>query len=234
MRRPPPAAPAPVPKPIQILVVDDHWVVRAGLRTLLDGQPNLHVVGEAGTGEEAVEKTRTLKPDVVILDLLMPGMGGVEAVRRIAGIAGGTKILVLSAHLEEGTLLQVLEAGGSGFVAKTSAQENLTRAIRTVADNEIFLDPSAAKMLVAHYKEAGPKGARGTQGKGTLERLSVREREVLALTAEGYSATEIGKRLRVSSKTVDTYRARIMVKLGVKHRSQLIRFALHTGLLKVE
>lgn len=234
MRRPPPAAPAPVPKPIQILVVDDHWVVRAGLRTLLDGQPNLHVVGEAGTGEEAVEKTRTLKPDVVILDLLMPGMGGVEAVRRIAGIAGGTKILVLSAHLEEGILLQVLEAGGSGFVTKMSAQENLTRAIRTVADNEIFLDPSAAKMLVAHYKEAGPKGARGTHGKGTLERLSAREREVLALTAEGYSATEIGKRLRVSSKTVDTYRARIMVKLGVKHRSQLIRFALHTGLLKVE
>src|SRR5439155_13357260 len=181
-----------------------------------------------GTGEEAVEKTRTLKPDVVILDLLMPGMGGVEAVRRIAGIAGGTKILVLSAHLEEGILLQVLEAGGSGFVTKTSAQENLTRAIRTVADNEIFLDPSAAKMLVAHYKEAGPKGARGTHGKGTLERLSVREREVLALAAEGYSATEIGKRLRVSSKTVDTYRARIMVKLGVKHRSQLIRFALHT------
>ena len=234
MRRPPPAAPAPVPKPIQILVVDDHWVVRAGLRTLLDGQPNLHVVGEAGTGEEAVEKTRTLKPDVVILDLLMPGMGGVEAVRRIAGIAGGTKILVLSAHLEEGILLQVLEAGGSGFVTKMSAQENLTRAIRTVADNEIFLDPSAAKMLVAHYKEAGPKGARGTHGKGTLERLSAREREVLALTAEGYSATEIGKRLRVSSKTVDTYRARIMVKLGVKHRSELIRFALHTGLLKVE
>jgi len=223
-----------VPKPIQILVVDDHWVVRAGLRTLLDGQPNLHVVGEAGTGEEAVEKTRTLKPDVVILDLLMPGMGGVEAVRRIAGVAGGTKVLILSAHLEEGILLQVLEAGGSGFVAKTSAQENLTRAIRTVADNEIFLDPSAAKMLVAHYKEAGPKGARGTHGKGTLERLSAREREVLALTAEGYSATEIGKRLRVSSKTVDTYRARIMVKLGVKHRSQLIRFALHTGLLKVE
>lgn len=233
MRRPPPAAPAPVPNPIQILLADDHWVVRAGLRAVLDGQSNLRVVGEAATGEEAVEKTRSLKPDVVLMDLVMPGIGGLEAVRRIAGLEGGTKVLVLSAHLEEGVLLEVLGAGGSGFVSKTSTHENLTRAIRTVVQNEIFLDPSAAKVLVDHYKDA-PKEAKGTGAKGILGRLSAREREVLALTAEGHSSTEVAKFLRLSPKTVDTYRARLMEKLGLKHRSQLVRFALRAGLLKVE
>ena len=233
-RRPPPTAPAPVPNPIQILLADDHWVVRAGLRAFLDGQSNLRVVGEAATGEEAVEKTRSLKPDVVLMDLVMPGIGGLEAVRRIAGLKRGTKVLVLSAHLEEAVLLQVLEAGGSGFVTKTSTHESLTRAIRTVVQNEIFLDPSAAKVLVDHYKDARPKQGKGTAAKDTLGRLSAREREVLALTAEGHSSTEVAKFLRLSPKTVDTYRARIMGKLGLKHRSELVRFALRAGLLKVE
>jgi len=218
-----------VPQPIHILLADDHWVVRAGLRTVLDGQPNLRVVGEATTGEEAVEKTRALKPDVVLMDLLMPGIGGLEALRRIAALPGGTKILVLSVHLQEDTLLEVLEAGGSGFVTKSATAENLTQAIQAVAHNEVFLDPSAARVLVDHHKEP-----QTTKAKGALARLSVREREVLALTAEGHSATEIAKLLHLSSKTVDTYRARIMGKLGLKHRAELVRFALRVGLLKVE
>jgi two-component system, NarL family, response regulator NreC len=229
VRRHPPPASAPVPPPIQILLADDHWVVRAGLRTVLDSQPNLHVVGEATTGEEAVEKTRTLKPDVVLLDLLMPGIGGLEALRRIAALPEGAKILVLSVHLQEDTLLEVLEAGGSGFVTKSATAESLTQAIRAVAQNEVFLDSSAARVLVDHHKEPHTKEA-----KDALARLSGREREVLALTAEGHSATEIAKQLRLSSKTVDTYRARIMVKLGLKHRAELVRFALRVGLLKVE
>jgi len=155
-------------------------------------------------------------------------------VRRIAGLKRGTKVLVLSAHLEEAVLLQVLEAGGSGFVTKTSTHESLTRAISTVVQNEIFLDPSAAKVLVDHYKDAHSKEGKGTGAKDTLGRLSAREREVLALTAEGHSSTEVAKLLRVSPKTVDTYRARIMGKLGLKHRSELVRFALRAGLLKVE
>ena len=126
-------------------------------------------------------------------------------------------------------LLEVLEAGGSGFVTKESAAENLARAIRTVAQNEVFLDPSAARLLVQHYKEPHSK-----ETKGALARLSVREREVLALAAEGHTSTEIGKLLRLSPKTVDTYRARIMDKLGLKHRSELVRFALRAGLLKIE
>jgi DNA-binding NarL/FixJ family response regulator len=229
VRRHPPPASAPVPQPIEILLADDHWVVRAGLRTVLDGQPNLHVVGEAATGEEAVEKTRTLKPDVVLMDLLMPGIGGLEALRRIAALHGPTKILVLSVHLQEDTLLEVLEAGGSGFVTKSATAEDLTQAIRAVAQNEVFLDASAARVLGGHHKEPHPAAA-----KGALARLSSREREVLALTAEGHSATEIAKLLRLSSKTVDTYRARIMDKLGLKHRPELVRFALRVGLLRVE
>jgi len=229
VRRHPRLAPAPVPPPIHILLADDHWVVRAGLRAVLDGQANVRVVGEAATGEEAVEKARALKPDVVLMDLVMPGIGGLEAVRRIAALHGGTKILVLSAHLQEDMLLEVLEAGGSGFVTKESAAENLARAIRTVAQNEVFLDPSAARLLVQHYKEPHSK-----ETKGALARLSVREREVLALAAEGHTSTEIGKLLRLSPKTVDTYRARIMDKLGLKHRSELVRFALRAGLLKIE
>jgi two-component system, NarL family, response regulator NreC len=229
VRRHPPPASAPVPPPIQVLLADDHWVVRAGLRAVLDGQPNLRVVGEAATGEEAVEKTRALKPDVVLLDLLMPGIGGLEALRRIAALQGPTKVLVLSVHLREDTLLEVLEAGGSGFVTKSATAENLTQAIRAVAQNDLFLDPSAARVLVDHQKEP-----RNTDGKGPLARLSAREREVLALTAEGHSATEIARLLRLSPKTVDTYRARMMDKLGLKHRADLVRFALRAGLLKVE
>ena len=216
------------PKPIHILVADDHWSVRAGLHALLDRQANLRVVGEAATGEETVKQARALKPDVVLMDLMMPGIGGLEAMRRIASLHAGTKILVFSGYLQEDRLLDVLAAGASGFVNKGSPAENLTRAIRTVAQDEVFLDPSAAKVLVEHQKQPRAKG------KGALYRLSVREREVLALTAEGHSSAEIGKLLHLSPKTVDTYRARIMDKLGVAHRSELVRFALRVGLLKIE
>jgi len=216
------------PKPIHILLADDHWAVRAGLHALLDRQANLRVVGEAATGEEALKQTRALKPDVVVMDLVMPGMGGLEAMRRIADLHPGTKILVLSGYLQEDRLLDVLAAGASGFVNKGSPAENLTRAIRTVAQNEVFLDPSAAKVLVEHEQQPRAKG------KGVLKRLSMREREVLRLTAEGHSSSEIGALLDLSSKTVDTYRARLMSKLGLTHRSELVRFALRAGLLKIE
>ena len=216
------------PKPINILLADDHWAVRAGLHALLDRQPNFHVVGEAATGEDAVRQARALKPDIVLMDLVMPGIGGLEAMRRIAALHAGTKILVLSAYLQEDRLLDALEAGASGFVNKGSPAENLMRAIRTVAQNEIFLDPSAARVLVEHQKQPRAKG------KGALNRLSAREREVLALTAAGNSSTEIGKLMDLSPKTVDTYRARIMDKLGLEHRAELVHFALRAGLLRAE
>jgi len=226
--RPAPAPPAHVSKPIHVLLADDHWAVRAGLHALLDKQSNVRVVGEAATGEEAVKQVRALKPDVVLMDLVMPGIGGLEAARRIAALHADTKILVLSGYLQEDRLLDALAAGAKGFVYKGSPAENLTRAIRTVAGNEVFLDPSAAKVLVEHEQQPRAKG------KGAVNRLSAREREVLTLTAEGHSSTEIGKLLRLSPKSVDTYRARVMDKLGLKHRSELVRFALRAGLLRLE
>ena len=214
-----------MPKPIHILLADDHWAVRTGLHALLDRQANLRVVGEATTGEEAVKQTRALKPDVVLIDLVMPGIGGLEAVRRIAALHAGTKVLVLSGYLQEDRLLDALAAGAKGFVSKGSPAENITRAIRTVAHNEVFL---AAKVLVEHEQQ--PRA----RGKGAVNRLSMREREVLSLTAEGHTSTEIGKLLHLSPKSVDTYRARVMDKLGLKHRSELVRFALRAGLLNSE
>ena len=220
---------------IRILLVDDHAVLRAGLRALLDAEEGLEVVGEAGTGEEGVAMAEKLKPDVVVMDLSMPGIGGLEATRRIAATnAGaapgtGTRVLVLTMHGEEEHLLPVLEAGGSGYVNKRGADEELIEAIRTVARGDVFLYPNAAKLLLQGFRG---KSSRGEED--PLEKLTERELEVLGYTAEGYSSAEIGKKLFISPKTVDTYRSRIMEKLGLHHRSELVRFALQQGLLKAE
>lgn len=218
---------------IRILLADDHAMLRAGLRALLDVEADLEVVGEAGTGEEAVELAARIEPDVVVMDLSMPGIGGLEATRRIASSAGeggevGPRVLVLTMHAEEEHLLPVLDAGGSGYVNKRSADEELIEAIRTVARGDVFLYPDAAKLLLQGFR------GKPTGEEDPLTRLSERELEVLGFTAEGYSAAEIGRKLSISPKTVDTYRSRIMEKLGLHHRSELVRFALRQGLLKAE
>ena len=213
---------------ISIVLVDDHAVLRAGLRALLEPESDLEVIGEAATGEEAIEMIERLKPDVVVMDLSMPGIGGLEATRRIAGMDQGTRVLVLTMHGEEEHLLPVLEAGGSGYVSKRSADEELIEAIRTVARGDVFLYPNAAKLLLQGFRG---KSVRGDED-DPLAKLTERELEVLGFTAEGYSSAEIGKKLFISPKTVDTYRSRIMEKLGLHHRSELVRFALQQGLLK--
>ncbi len=212
---------------IRILLADDHVVLRSGLEALLSLEEEIQVVGQAGTGEEAVEKTRLLRPDIVIMDLAMPSMDGLEATRQIVALELGTRVLVLTSQTEEDFLLPVLEAGASGFVRKTSADADLLDAIRTVAGGEVFLYPTATRLLLRKYHEA-----REPHQAGPLDTLSEREREVLTLTAEGYSSAEVGKKLFLSPKTVDTYRARMMQKLGLTHRAALVRFALDTGLLK--
>ena len=212
---------------IRILLVDDHTVLRAGLRSLLDAEEDMRVVGEASSGEEALERARAMKPDVVVMDLSMPGMGGLAATREILAMELGTRVLVLTMHAEEEYLLAVLEAGGSGYVRKTSADEDLVEAIRRVARDEVFLYPSATKLLLQGYRVRGEE-----KENNPLDKLSDRERDVLGYTAEGFSSSEIGEKLFISPKTVDTYRARIMEKLGLTHRSELVRFALQTGLLK--
>jgi DNA-binding NarL/FixJ family response regulator len=215
-----------MPDTIRIVLVDDHAVLRAGLKALLDSEDDMVVVGEASTGEEGLEKVQSLKPDVVVMDLSMPGVGGMEATRQITAL-GGTKVLVLTMHAEEEYLMAVLEAGGSGYVRKTSADQDLVRAIRTVARDEVFLYPSAAKLLLQGFKTKA-----NDNGPDPLEKLTDRERDVLQQTVQGFSSSEIGEKLFISPKTVDTYRSRVMEKLGLHHRSELVRFALETGLLR--
>jgi DNA-binding NarL/FixJ family response regulator len=211
---------------LRILLVDDHAILRAGLRALLDAEADMRVVGEAGTGEEAIDLLAHVKPDIVVMDITMPGMGGVEATRRMMETEEPPYVLILTMHGEEEHLLSVLEAGGAGFVRKSSADEDLIKAIRTVAADQVFLYPAAAKLLLNGYRVQ-----QDTSGDDPLDPLSERERQVLAMTAEGFSSTEIGHKLFISPKTVDTYRSRIMDKLELHHRSELVRFALRTGLL---
>jgi DNA-binding NarL/FixJ family response regulator len=211
---------------ISVLLADDHGIVRAGLRALLDAQQDIDVIGEASSGEEAVELARKLEPDIIIMDISMPG-GGLEATRKIAKLELPTKILILTIHAEERYLLPVLEAGGSGYVRKASLHTDLIDAIRTVFRGEVFLEPAATRMLLQGYLDRANDGIELDPGK----LLSEREREVLKLTAEGFTAQEIGDQLFLSPKTVETYRHRIMHKLGFSHRSELVRYALRAGLL---
>lgn len=211
---------------IRVMLADDHAIVRAGLRALLEAQPDFEVVGEAGTGDEAVELAQSLEPDVAIMDISMPG-GGLEATRKIAGYGLATRILILTVHAEERYLLPVLEAGGSGYVRKSSLHTDLIDAIRTVARGEVFLEPAATRMLLQGYLDRAHAGSEVDPGK----LLSEREREVLKLTAEGFTAQEIADQLFLSPKTVETYRHRVMQKLGFSHRSELVRYALRAGLL---
>ena len=187
----------------------------------------VEVIGEASSGDEAVDLVRQLKPDVVVMDLSMPDSNGLEATRRIAALELDTNVLVLTVHAEEEYLVPVVDAGASGYLTKTSADTELLEAIKVVARGQVFLPPKATTLLLQRYKHAEGDGGAG------LHDLSAREQEVMALTAEGFSSREIGKKLFISPKTVDTYRSRIMEKLGLNHRSELVRFALRVGLLKV-
>jgi DNA-binding NarL/FixJ family response regulator len=211
---------------IRVLLADDHGIVRAGLKALLDAQPDMTVVGEAEDGESAIELVQKLVPTVLVTDLSMPG-GGMEAIRQVNSLQLPTRVLVLTVHAEERYLLPVLEAGGSGYVRKASAHTDLMNAIRTVARGEVFLDPAATKTLLKGYLGRVTSG----QEIDLVEVLSDREREVVKLTAEGYTAQQASEFLSLSPKTVETYRHRAMQKLGLTNRAELVRYALRAGLL---
>ncbi len=213
---------------IKVLLADDHAVLRAGLRALLSAEPDIEVVGEAADGQEAVALAERLQPDVIVMDISMPRMDGLRATRQIVAHLPDTKVLVLTMHAEEQYLLQVLEAGGAGYVLKNSADTELLEAIRVVHRGQAYLYPTATKMLLEAYR----KGDRPTDVREST--LTEREEEVLKLTAEGFSNTEIASRIYLSPKTVDTYRQRIMEKLGLHHRAELVRYALERGLLRPE
>ncbi len=209
---------------IRVLLADDHTVLRAGLRSLISHETDMEVVAEAGDGQESLAKATELEPDVIVMDIAMPKANGLEAISALRRGGVKSKIVVLTMYSEEQYLMQVLRRGGNGYVLKRSADTELMQAIRTVHAGGVFLYPSAARLLVDDRASDDGESA-------GLDLLTEREREVLKLTVEGYTNQEIATRLIISVKTVDTYRSRIMGKLNLRHRSELVRYALRKGLL---
>ncbi len=217
-------------KKIKVLLVDDHAILRAGLNRLLSEQGDIDVVGEAGNGREGVQKVHELNPDVVLMDIGMPVMNGMEATRQIKKRHRDVKILVLTMHDNEEYLFQVLQAGASGYVLKKAADSDLVNAIHVVYDGDCFLYPSAAKMVVEDYLE---KIKSGQEPASSYDALTDREREILALVAEGYTNREIAESLFISVKTVETHKANIMEKLNLHKRAELVHYAIKKGLLQM-
>lgn len=217
------------PRSIRVILVDDHALVRAGFRTMLERLDDIEVVGEASDGREALALAERERPDLVVMDLDMPELDGEAATRALIAREPNARVLVVSVHPEEERLLPVLEAGASGYLPKCAAPHELVDAIRTVAAGEIYVRPSVARLLAARQRPQGHSGAE--RRRRAFEALSDRERTVLVLTAEGYTGVEIGERLRISNKTVETYKNRIEEKLGVRHRTEYVRIALDLDLL---
>lgn len=209
---------------IRILLVDDHQILREGLRSLLDSEPDMKVVAEAGSAKESIRLTVEFVPDIVVMDLGLPDMSGLEAIREIRRLCPGVRTVVLSMHTQREFVLQAIEAGCDGYVPKSTAHTSLLQAIRTVQAGERFLHPKVATVLMESLTN-NPTEA------NQFNQLSDRERDVLKLTAQGYISREIAEQLLLSPKTVETYRQRAMEKLGLEHRSDLIRFALRAGIL---
>ena len=215
---------------IRVVLADDHAVVRLGLRTLLASAPDIEVVGEARDGEEAVALCRALEPEVVVMDLSMEGMDGATATRALAAAGARTRVVVLTMHDEEEYLIPLLDAGAAGYVVKSSVSTELLDAIRTVAAGRTFVRPEAARVLA----EGWTRRAATDEVRQRYEQLSDRERTVFVQMARGYTTSQIGERINVSAKTVDTYRRRINEKLGVAERADYVRLALRLGVLTAE
>ena len=209
--------------PIRVLIADDHAVLRSGLRMLLEAQPDIEIAGEAGDGTQVVQQARELQPDVVLMDLTMPGPHSGEVIRHVVRAAPKTRVLILTMHDDPAYLASALAAGAAGYVVKKVADSELLIAIRAVHAGRTFVD-----LTQTLTPPPGPR--RSVRGKRPKE-LSRREREVLRLLAQGHSNQQIADQIRVSVKTVDTYRTRLKQKLGLKERAELYRFAVESGLL---
>jgi two-component system response regulator NreC len=224
---------------ITVILADDHDILRDGLRALLEMADDITVVGEARTGTEAVAEAERLRPQIVLMDISMPELDGVEASRRIRQRVPETRILFLTMHEADEYFFRALRAGASGYVIKRTAASDLIAAVRAVARGESFLSPSVAHALVEDYSgrssRAEASAAQGAgDGRDLYETLTSREREVLQLVAEGYTNQEIGRLLGVSVKTVQTHRAAVMEKLGLRDVTHLVRYAVRRGLVDPE
>ncbi len=212
---------------IRVLVADDHTIVREGVRLLLEAQPDIEVVGEAADGQEAVALMRQLQPDLVLMDIQMPNMNGLEATRTIKQEFPQTHILALTMYESDEYFFQVLNAGASGYVLKKAASGDLITAIRAAHQGDVFLYPSVARRLVADYLTRVKSG----EEKGSYDGLTERERQVLKLIAEGHTNQAIAEKLVISPSTVQTHRTRIMQRLNLHSRAELISYAMRKGLL---
>jgi len=210
---------------IRVLLADDHTMVRQGLKALLDAEPDIQVVGEASDGWETIQQAETLRPDVILMDITMPRLNGLEATRRLKKSLPKIQILALTMHTNEEYVREVLRAGAAGYILKEAAVSELVKAVRAVAKGESYLSPAASKVLVEDL-------ARGRQWTGDtlFDTLTPREREVLQLIGEGYTNSEIAKRLSISVKTVETHRAQLRRKLNIHDRAGLIRYAIRKGI----
>ena len=204
---------------IRVLIVDDHALLRAGLRSRLEREPGIAVVGEADTAERAVLLARKLQPDLILLDLLLPRKGGYDAIPELRAVAPEARILVLSSQAAPSSVRRALSAGAAGYLPKRSSDRELVTAIRTVAEGAGYVEPDLGSKLVT------------SNGSPALEPLSERERDIVHLLALGYTNQEIGKKLFISVRTVDTHRAHIMRKLELETRAELVMFALANGVI---
>jgi len=211
---------------IRLLLVDDHQIVRAGLRMLFQAETDMEIVGEVGSGEEALTAVRTLKPDVVLMDVVMAGMSGIEATRRIKEASPDVAVLALTMHEDEQYFFEMLSAGASGYIPKRAAPDDLVSAIRVVSQGNVFLYPTLAKMLVKDFLSRAESGQ-----VSPIEELTSREREVLTCIAEGLTTREIAETLVISAKTVDRHRENIMRKLNLHNRIELVKYAIEKGLI---
>ncbi|HYQ87421.1 MAG TPA: response regulator transcription factor [Bacteroidota bacterium] len=215
--------------PVRILLADDHKLVREGLRSILENELGMAIVGQAENGRTTVEQTRLLRPDVVIMDISMPDLNGIEATRQIVSEVAGVRVIALSMHSDKRYVSEMLAAGASGYLLKHSALDELERAIRTVLDNKIYVSPDIAGVVVQDYLQhlASSDAVQPAQ-------LTAREREILQLIAEGRSTKDIAATLHVSIPTIDTHKQHIMEKLKLYSVAELTKYAIRKGLTSLE
>lgn len=213
---------------IRILLADDHTILRAGLRMMLNAQPDMEVVGEAQDGRQAITEAQRLQPDVVLMDITMPDMNGIDATRQIKRMLPETKVLVLTMHENDEYVFQALRAGAAGYMLKEAADTDLISALRVIQSGQFYLSPMAQSVMVGDYLQRVRTG----EEKDSYSSLTEREREILKLVAEGFTNNQIAEQLVISPKTVDTHRTHVMDKLNLHSRAELVKYAMRRGLLE--
>lgn len=218
-------------KPVTVFLADDHTIVRQGLAKLLEGEPNLHVVGEAENGRETVRKVEELKPDIVLMDIAMPLLNGIEATRQIKKTSPKTKVIILSMHSHDRYISELFSLGASGYLLKDSTGTDIIKAIQAAVKGDTYLSPSISRRVIEDYVSSKKKKSSQEE---LYSKLSNREREVFQMIAEGRSTKEISDILYISQSTVKTHRSNIMEKLEMNNLSQLIQFAIQLGLVEIQ